>query len=353
MNENLENNKKKQETKETRFYTLKLLAVTVIAFVAALLLRRSMGVVAMLPISLLLCFSSAVINISAITKAAIFGVIVFSLNSIENKNTEVAVIFSALCILAVLLAHYSFYKIKATKKIGIPIASASGLLCIALSIIFVGNPFSAMAAQDIITPYTDANYPNNENAALGRFEFTDIYYDYKVDAYCVDASSSKFPTEPSPISVNEGVLYDSFYHLMENKISSAYVSDMSAVLREKLSDASFRVEFDGFVSLPDQAILSSASGELYGNAKYDIFVGGIQSAKDMKTAVTEMVNVIDSAGIGYAQLTFKSGIGLWMRRSVTVSPNHLKGHLSVKLDYVPVINTNEFSEYVRYAILNK
>ena len=341
------------EIKETKYYTLKLTVATAIAFLAALLLRRSMGAVAMLPISLILCFASAVIDISAITKAVIFGVMTFTLNSIENKNTEVAVIFSALCILAVLLAHYSFYKIKSSKKIGIPIASASGILCIALSVIFVGNPFSAWAAEDIITRYTDSNYPNNENAALGTFEFTEIYYDYRVDAYCVDASSNKFPTEPSPISVNGDEVYDSFYHLMEDKISSVYVSDMSAVLREKLPDASFRVEFDGFVSLPDQAILSSESGALYGNARYDIFIGGIQTAKDMKTAVAEMVNAIDSAGIGYDRLTFKSGIGLWMRRSVTVSPNHLKGHLTLKVDYAPVINTNDFSEYVRKAILNK
>ncbi len=354
MNEKLENKEiNKPEIKETRFYTLKLVIVTAIAFAAALLLRRSMGVIAMFPLSLILCFVSAVIDISAITKAVVFGVMVFTLNSIENKNTEVAVVFSALCILAVLLSHYSYYKIRASKKIGIPIASASGLLCIALSVIFVGNPFSAIAAQDLITPYTEANYPNNENAALGSFEFTEIYYDYKLNAYCVDANSSKFPTEPSPISVNGEVLYDSFYPLMEGKISSAYVSDMSAILREKLPDASFRVEFDGFVSLPDQAILASESGAIYGNVRYDIFVGGIQSAKDMKTAVAEMVNAIDSAGIGYARLTFKSGIGLWMRRSVTVDSNHLKGHLALTVDYVPVINTNEFSEYVRQAILSK
>lgn len=354
MNEKLENvNKNEPDVKETRFYTLKLLAVTVLAFVAALLLRRSMGVIAMLPISLIICFATAFIDIGVITKAAIFGISLFSLNSIENKNTEIAVIFSALCILAVLLSHYSLYRIRENKRTGIPIASASGLLCIALSVIFVGNPFSAMAAKDIITPYTDANYPNNENAALGNFEFTEIYYDYRVDAYCVDASSSEYPTEPSPISVNGDVLYDSFYHLMEDKISSPYVSDMSAVIRENLPDASFRVEFDGFVSLPGQAILSSASGALYGNARYDISIGGIQSAKEMTDAVTEIVNAIDRSGIGYAQLTFKSGIGLWMRRSVTVTSDHLTGHLVHNVDYVPVINTNEFSEYVRAAILSK
>ena len=102
MNEKLEQeNKNEPVVKETRFYTLKLLAITVLAFVAALLLRQSMGVIAMFPISLVICFTSAVVDISVITKAAIFGVSVFALNSIENKNTEIAVIFSALCILMV------------------------------------------------------------------------------------------------------------------------------------------------------------------------------------------------------------------------------------------------------------
>ena len=351
MNEQLENNK--PEVKETRFYTLKLLAITLLAFVAALLLRRSMGIVARFPISIVICFGSALLDIGVLTKAAIFGIIVFTLNSIENKNTEIAVVFSALCILAVLLSHYAVYKIKSSKGIGISIASASGLLCIALSVMFVGNPFSAMAAKDVITPYTDANYPNNENAALGNFEFSAIYYDYKVDAYCVDANSSKYPTESSPISVDEGVLYDSFYPLMEDKISAPYVSDMSALLRECLPEASFNVKFDGFVSKPDQAILSSASGALYGNARYEIFIGGIQSASDMKTAVTEMVNAIDRSGIGYAKITFKSGIGLWLRRSVTVTPNHLIGHFDPEVLFTPVLNTNEFSEYLASSILNK
>ena len=354
MNEN--NNisaESKQDVKESRFYTLRLLAVTVMAFVAALLFRRSMGIVAMIPISLVICASTALIDIGFITRTAMVGTIVFILNSIENKNMETVVLYTALCILATLLASYSVYKIRANKKIGITVASASGLLCIALSVIFIGNPFSAMAAKDVITPYTDKNYPINENAALGIFEFSAVYYDYKLDAYCVDAKSDKFPTEPSPISVSDGKLYDSFYYLLESKISRVYESDLSSVLRENLPDATFSVKFDGFVSMPGDAILSKESGALYNNVRYDIFIGGIQTAEAMTEAVEEMVNVIDASGIGYAQLTFKSGIGLWLRRCVTVTPYHPTGRFVPKMTFVPVLNTNEFSEYIRYTILSK
>ncbi len=338
---------------ETRFFTLKLLAVIALAFLAALVFRRSVGVVAMFPIAFVLCGISAVLDIGTTIKAVIFGITVFSVNTIENDNIEIAVIYSALCLLATLIAGYAADKIKRSKRFGISIASAGAVLCIALSVIFIGNPFAAIAANDIIEPYTDRNYPQNENAALGNFEFTNIYYDYETKAYCVDAKSSKYPTEPSPISVNDEVLYDSFYHLMESKISAPYVSDLSAVLREYLPDASFSVEFDGFISLPEEAILSSESGALYNNVRYDITVGGIQSAKDMLSQVTKMVNAIDASGIGYAQLTFKSGIGIWTRRSVTVDPNHPKCHFVPKIDYVSSINTNEFSEYIRAHILNE
>ncbi len=354
MNENnissAENNKKTE--KENRFYTIKLLAVTVMAFVAALLFRRSMGIVAMIPISLIICAATALLDIGYITRTAIVGITVFTLNSIENKNMEIAIVYSALCILTTLLASYSVYKIKANKRIGITIASASGLLCIILSLNIIGNPFSAMAAKDVITPYTDANYPVNENAALGVFEFSAVYYDYTLDAYCVDAKSNKYPTEPSPISVNDDVLYDSFYYLMESKISQIYESDLSAVLRENLPEARFEVTFDGFVTMPGDAILSAESGALYNNVRYDIFISGIQTGEAMLEAVEEMVNVIDASGIGYAQLTFKSGIGLWTRRCVTVTPYHPAGRFDPSMTFVPVLNTNEFSEYLRYTLLN-
>lgn len=344
-----ENNKSE---KKNSFYTLKLLAVTVMAFVAAILFRRSMGIVAMIPISLVICGATALIDIGYITRTAIVGITVFMLNSIENKNMEIAIVYSALCILTTLLASYSVYKIKANKRLGIPIASVSGLLCIVLSLNFIGNPFSAMAAKDIITPYTDEKYPPNENAALGVFEFSAIYYDYTLDAYCVDAKSNKFPTEPSPISVNGDVLYDSFYYLMEGKISQVYESDLSAVLRENLPDARFEVSFDGFVSMHGEALLSAENGALYNNVRYDIFISGIQTGEAMKEAVEEMVNVIDASGIGYAQLTFKSGIGLWTRRCITVTPYHPTGRFIPEMTFVPVLNTNEFSEYLRYTLLN-
>lgn len=344
---------KEEDGGETKYFSLKLLAVVVLAFLAALAFRRSVGVVAMFPIALLLCAASAFFDIGTVIKAVIFGITVFTVNTIEDKSTETTIIFSALCLLATLLAGYSFYKIKASKKIGIPIACVSVALCIALSVCFVGNPFAAISANGIIDSYTADNYPNKENAALGSFEFTSIYYDYKTDAYCVDASSTKYPTEPSPISVNGEVLYDSFYHLMESKISTPYVSDMSAVIREGLPDASFSVDFDGFVSFPDQAILSSESGALYNNVRYEITVGGMQSAKDMLEQVTRMVNVIDASGIGYHQLTFKSGIGIWTRRSVTVTTDHIKCHYVPDIDYVSSITTNEFSEYLRASLLDK
>ena len=334
-----------------RYFTLKLLATVILAFVTALCFRRSAGILAMTPVMIILCAASVFIDISNTVKCVVFAFSVFMINTIEAKDIKVTIMFSALCLLAVAVFNIAFLLIKKKKKYGYVIAVLGLFLCVFLNLRFIGNPFTALDAKDRINEYTNATYPNNENAALGEFEFTNIYYRYDTKAYVTDAKSSHYPVDIASITVGDSLLQDGFKGLMEEKISEPYVLEITDVLREAFPNASFSVKADGFSAMPDRVILSSASGELNGNMHYEITLGGVQTSEAMLKTAYKFINAIDRSGVGYAKITFKSGIGNFQRRSITVDPNHLPYHAKTELLYVPLGTTNRFNEYIFETII--
>ncbi len=322
-----------------------LLIVIALAFAAALLFRRSAGILAMTPIALLLCCASAFIPLGIALKAAIFGITVFSVNSIESGSSA-ATVYAALCILACVVFGYGANAFKAKKKRGIPVICAGAVICILLNVFFVGNPFKALSAKQAFEEYAQANYPQNENAVLGEFEFSKIYYRYDTKAYVMDVVSSEYPTEGASFTLGNSVICDGFKSKMEQKIAEQYVASMAAAIRNAFPNGDFEVSFERFVALPEQAILSSESGELAENVCYEIYISGIQTREAMMKAVREYINAIDRSGVGYARLTFKSGIGNWQRRYVAIDPNHPLMHPSFELLYTNTATTSYFQEYL-------
>ena len=335
----------KNEAKNRDYLSLRLFIVVILAFAAGLLFRRSAGILAMTPISLLLCAVAAFIPMQTYIKCLVFGITVFALNSVES-GTETAVIYSALCILATALFCIAANAIKKKKRLGVPLICLSAVACILLNLFFVGNPFKAHSSSEQFASYTAKNYPENEHAVLGRFEISPIYYQWKTKAYTVDIVSSRYPTESASLTIGDKVINDGFKSRMEQNVAEQYVSKLSAVLREALPQEEFEVSFERFVALPDQAILSSGAGEIAENVCYDIYIRGIQTASDMERAVYRYVAAIDRSGIGYARLTFKSGIGNWQRRYISVSPNHPILHPKLELRYINTATSNYFFEYL-------
>lgn len=322
-----------------------LLIVVALAFAAALLFRRSAGILSMTPLALLLCGASAFVPLNLALKAVIFGITVFSVNSIESGSSA-ATVYAALCILACAVLGYGADALKAKKKRGIPIICAGAAVCLLLNVFFVGNPFKAYSAKQAFDEYAQANYPQNENAVLGEFEFSKIYYRYDTKAYVVDIVSSEYPTEGASLTLGSNVICDGFKSKMEQKIAEQYVAAMSSAIREAFPHGDFEVSFERFVSLPGQAILSSEPGELAENVCYEIYISGIQTGEAMRKAVLEYINAIDRSGVGYARLTFKSGIGNWQRRYVAIDPNHPLMHPSFELSYSNTATTSYFHEYL-------
>lgn len=68
---------------------LRALITVLLAFAAALCLRRSAGIIAMLPAGIALTFASAFIGQDIITRFSAFLVTVFVLNTVEEKDARI------------------------------------------------------------------------------------------------------------------------------------------------------------------------------------------------------------------------------------------------------------------------
>ena len=332
--------------------TVKLAVVVLLAFIAAVTFRRSAGILAMTPISLVCCFIAAFIGVGTIMKATVFGTTVFIVNTLENDDIDVTLVFSTLCLLSILFFSISAAIIKKGKKYGYAILCVGIVLCFALNIHYVGNPIKAYKAHNTITDYTESKYIASENAYLGNFEYSSIYYRYDTKAFYVDAKSDKFPTVVGSLTSNGTSLADGFLPLMEEKLAEPYLLEMKALFRENYADDTFYVNFDGFALKPNENPLSSEKGELYGNLKYEIILGGVQTEKQMRERIRDYVNLLDDSGFDYAHLTFKCGIGIWERRYVVIDPNHMDGEFEIKIKYVNPYTSNEFNRYLDRILYN-
>lgn len=336
--------------KSDRFISLKLLLTVALAFCAALVFRRSVGIIAMTPLAFLLIGAGAFINMNPYLKTAAFVLTVFTLNTIEQSDITVTLIYSALCLLACILFEYSAAKIRSGKKRGVAVAAFGAAVCILLSFLFIGNPFRAYKAQKMFDEYIDRVYPASDDSALGRTDFSKVYYNYKTKAFVSDGVSSLYPTETASLTTNGEIINDGFASIMKTKLAEPYLIEMTTLLRDIFPNDSFGIEYDGFAALPGETLFSAAEGELHGNMNYIITIGGIQGAKEMLERTEEYINAIDKADIGYGRIIFRSGIGNWYRRSITVEGGHFIGRPSLELDRVRRSDSTRFNRFVSKLI---
>ncbi len=341
-----ESKKQTDASGSSRTSTVALMLTVLAAFLAALTFRQSVGILAMTPVAFIIIAAATAIDLRPLIKNTIFVLMIFIVNTIEQEDIIIPIIFSALCLLVRIVSDVTVKVIKKNKKLGILSAAAGSALCIFLSLIFVGNPITAIIADGTIDEYTLEKYPQNDSAALGSFSFSDIYYNFRTGAYAVDAVSSEYPTESAMISAENDIIRDRFETVMTEKIAEPYVLELTSVLREAFPDESFGVAYDRITSLPDDAVLSKAAHELDGAIIFEISLGGVQTAPQMIKKVKKYIKAIDEADFEYAEIIFKSGTGSWIRRSVSVSSNRLKSEWTPKINYVPAGTSNSFNEFL-------
>ncbi len=335
-----------------KYFTFHLLLTVVAAFLAALVFRRSAGIIAMTPAVYVICFAAAFIELKFSLKATIFVLSVFSINSIEQSDMLVSALYSALCLLACCVFEYSVRRMKRNKKQGIIFSSASGIVCIVLSLIFVGNPITAFVANEKMQDHIDSTYPKSKSEFLGAFEFSDIYYDFSTKAYTIDASATKFPTEGGTITTNKNHITDRFFSRMEEKLAEPSVLEIKAFLRTCFPNDNFDVKQDRIVAISSSDVLNIESQGLRSHIVYEITLGGVQSFDAMQEKVRNYMNFIEGANIEYAQIVFKSGKGEWYRRTITIDKGSFsKSYLETNLILKGA--SNRFDGILKSQILDK
>jgi len=344
--------KNETDNKEKGF-TLKLLVTVIAAFVAALLFRRSAGIIAMTPLAFAICFGAAFIDIKFYIKAAVFGISVFSLNSIENSEISVSLIFTALCLLTLAAFQYSVGVLKSNKKKGIILSSASALICIILSLIFIGNPISAISADKRFDDHIEATYPSEKSDIFGKFEFSSIYYDFATKSYTIDASCTKFPTVNGTITASKTMITDRFHSRMEDILTEPYILEMTGILRESFPMDNFSVSCNELLSLPNENSLDAGEGELYGSIVFEINLGGVQSFDGMQSKVINYMSAIKASEIGYAKIIFRSGSGEWYRRSVTIDKDYSLRDPSFETELITKNSTARFNSLLQHHLNKK
>lgn len=339
-------NNKEEEKGSERGNTVKLVLTVILAFLTALLFRQSMGIWAMTPLAFIIAACAAFIGLSPLIKNITFGLLVFAVNTVEQKDIYVTLIFTALCILVRIFSDWAVSSFKKSKKRFIAIALTGSLLTAVLSFAFVGNPITAIREKRLLNDYISEKYPTDEDAFLGNIKVSPIHYNYRTGAYEMDAVSSRFPTEGGSVSISGGHISDGFDRAMEEKLTEPYVAEITRVLRSAFPDDNFGVAYEKIAHLPQEAVLAKADNELYGAIAFRISIGGIQSNTRMKTTVSKYAEALKSAGIDYYRIEFVSGTNLWVKRSITLYNNSRKSTEEAEVQYVPAFSDPQFNRYL-------
>ncbi len=335
--------------KDKAYYinALKTVSVVLLAFVAAIFFRRSAGVLATFPFAFVFCAISAFINVNPKIKLAVFGITVFALNTVENTDTKVALIFAALCLLACLLFQLSAGVIKKRKAIGICVIAICFVLCTVLSFVFVGNPVSAIKADRILKDYTESKYPAAENGESAKYIFSKTYYNYNTKSFEKQGYGTDSPTEIGTLSVSGETVHDSLKSIVQKNLAQPYVLEITEVLRKRFPDDTFSVSFDEIYKENGKQIISTEKDGLYGRIVFEINLGGVQTANKMAEKVKQYTEVLDNADINYGKIIYKSGISPWVKRSATVDKNRPMGKCDFTVSHVPISTSNRFNRFAK------
>ncbi len=343
--------KKLDENKKKQLISIGFAALLALAaFLAALAFRRSSGIVAMTPLAFFITAAAAFLPIDEKTKTLFFGVTAFCLNTVNEQKMKYTVIYTAIitvsCFIFSMGAKYIVQKKK--KAVGIPLIAVCLVACTVLGLVYMGNPVAAAKAKSEINEYTQGIYPNDENAALGKVEFTDIQYNYADGTYFVYAQSSVYPSDTQLISIKDGGLTDLFKPLMEKKITEPYAKTFTAALRKSFPDDTFWVNCDSVALLPDERLLAAEAGEFYDDITYKIWLGGIQNNTDMTEAVIRYMKVIEKQKLPYDRIVFTGGSNPWIVRSVTVENITYVDNDNYSVDFVSTAISNRLNRFVNY-----
>lgn len=341
---------KKQRDPEARAANIGFALTVVFAFLGAVCFRRSAGILAMTPVAFIIWGAMTLIKTDWRLRTFICVLTAFILNTVEQSDMKVTMTYTTLCLLICLFSTLLSRSIKSKKKLPKLIGYVGIIITISLSISLIGNPIKAISANSSLNEYAENKYPNIENAALGEFELSSIYYVSETGTYAMDITSNLYPTEIGTLTYGENHISDSFEAKMLEKLAEPYVLEITSVLREVFPNDSFSVNFDSISALPSESPFSAKANELYGDIVFDIRLGGVQTANAMLERVDDYTELLERKGIGFSKIIFKSGIGQWVQRSITVSGSSYSELDKLVLERIPTGTSNRFNRYLASII---
>ena len=107
---------KAKPNKSDTLLFVRLLITVALATAAAFVFRRSSGLLAMLPVCTLICLAAAFVNIGGFVRCAVFGIIVFAFNTVEQGDFKVTLTFTLLCVFAVAVFGYGAALLRGKKR---------------------------------------------------------------------------------------------------------------------------------------------------------------------------------------------------------------------------------------------
>lgn len=341
-------NKKNRKPRdpEARATNIAFALTVVLSFLGAICFRRSVGILAMTPVAFIIWGAMAFVKTDWRLRTFICVLTTFVLNTVEQTVMNDTLSFTTLCLLICLFTTLLSKSIKSKNKAPKFIGCLGIIITVFLSVIFVGNPVKAFTANSALLEYVENKYPNIDNAALGEFEYSSIYYISETNAYAIDINSSLYPTESGTLTYGENHIKDGFETKMLEKLAEPYVLEITSVLREVFPDDSFSVSFDEITTLPNKSPFSAKKNELYGDIVFNIRLGGVQTANAMIERVEDYTELLERKNIEFSKIIYKSGIGEWVRRSITVSGGSSSELDHLVLERTPTGTSNRFNRYL-------
>lgn len=327
-------------------YLLRLLITVVLATAAALLFRRSSGLLAMFPAAAAICFAAAWIKVGIAVRGAAFAACVFAFNTVEQDDLPLALTYTALCLFTVTAFGIGVRIIKKRRKVaGIAVIAAGLTATLILNGIFIGNPFKAIEAQEKIDSYVAEVYPESfteGNLAFGRLDITNVYYDLSTKTYAKGAVCSRLPTLPGVISCDSGGnMSDTLLKQLGSVIAENSRSAVYDILRQAFPDASFTVTADSIWRYPEKQLFEVGENDISGRINYIIRIGGIQTVSEFRAEAEKFAEILDASGYKYCKTVFTAGISEWYRFSaVLVCGDHLPGDYKAEFRLRPKVSSD-------------
>lgn len=301
---------------------LRALITVLLAFAAALCLRRSAGIIAMLPAGIALTFASAFIGQDIITRFSAFLVTVFVLNTVEEKDARIVALFMALCLLALVFSELGARALKKNRTRGIVLLSAGAAVCIAVSAVFIGNPVSAAKSQKLIRAELDRKYPSAVSEELGGLEASAVYYDVFSRIYAADITCGSEPTRPARMYTMGGAVYDSFESVAEECLARPVITRLSELLEGKLRSYDYSVGHAGLTKTSGGTIPCGGAESIAAATRLTVRISGVQTEEAFVSAAEEFITAIDGIGFPYESITFTETRSVWLPRTAVVSGRH-------------------------------